>query len=104
MTAETIPLRRQLAILTILTVASFGFRLCPYFVGTSFLGQSETGEWSLWNASPVWAMFLLAFARCRLPWVGVLIPLIGYIITDILLQWILANRGLVTSSFAGRLT
>jgi hypothetical protein len=104
MSPDALSLRRQIAILTLLMVASFGFRLLPYFVGTSFVGQSQAGEWNLWNANPVWALFLLAFARCRIPWIGILIPLIGYIATDMVLEWILASRGLETSSITGRLT
>jgi hypothetical protein len=104
MSADPLPLRRQVTILAILMVASFGFRLVPYLVGTSFVGQSQAGEWNLWNANPVWALFLLAFARCRIPWIGILIPLIGYILTDLVLEWILASRGLATSSISGRLT
>jgi hypothetical protein len=104
MAADPLPLRRQIAILTILMVASFGFRLVPYFAGTTFVGQSQAGEWNLWNANPVWALFLLAFARCRIPWIGILVPLIGYIATDLVLEWVLASRGLATSSLSGRVT
>lgn len=98
MTTDRLPLARQVLILAGLMVLTFPFRLLPYWMEVH-----EGWLMCLWGASPVLAMFLLSVAQCRSRWIGVVLPLAGFIVTDLVIEAILRSRNLPTSTVSGRL-
>jgi hypothetical protein len=97
MHSERLPLAQQVALLAGLTAAAFSFRFLPYA-----FEEYQAWQMLLW-ASPVLAMFLLGVSKCRSYWLGLLLPMAGFIVSDIVIQVILTAQGKPTSSLAGRL-
>jgi hypothetical protein len=97
MPSERLTLSRQVLILTSLMAVVFPFRLLPYW-----LEVHDGWLMCLWGASPVLAMFLLSVANCQSRWVAVGLPLVGFILTDLIIETILVSRNLPSSSLRGR--
>ena len=99
---KSLTLRHQILILALLTIASFTFRLVPYFLENSDVALWFV-HWGIWGANPVLAMFLLCVVKGRSPWFSWTIPLLGFIVTDLIIYQILQARGLPSSSLLERL-
>jgi len=91
-------LTRQLTILTIFTIVGFSFRFLPYW-------KEEHQGWlmCIWGMNAVLPLFLLSVSKCRSTFWGYALPLLGFIVSDLIIQWILIAKGLDTSSLRGRL-
>lgn len=98
MNNERMPLSRQLTILTIFTIVGFGFRLLPYWKE-----QHESWLMCIWGMSAVMSVFMVSVSKSRSTFWGYALPLLGFIISDILIQWILIAKGMDTTSIRGRL-
>lgn len=98
MATDRLSLTRQVLLLAGLMVVTFPFRFLPYW-----MELHEGWLMCLWGASPVLAMFLVSVARCRSRWVGVALPLAGFVATDLVIELILRSRNLPSSTIGGRL-
>src|SRR4051812_1687733 len=98
MNNERTLLTRQLTVLTIFTIVGFGFRLLPYWKE-----QHEGWLMCIWGMSAVMSVFMVSVSKCRSPFWGYALPLLGFIISDVIIQWILIAKGMDTSSFLGRM-
>lgn len=98
MPSERLTLSRQVQILTGLMVLTFPFRFLPYWMEVH-----EGWLMCLWGASPVLAMFLLSVAKCQSRWIAVVLPLAGFIVTDLVIESMLRSRNLPASTLGGRL-
>lgn len=98
MPTERLSLSRQVLILASLMAVTFPFRFLPYA-----LEVHEGWLMCLWGASPVLAMFVLSVAKCRSWWIGVGLPLVGFVATDLVIEALLVSRNLPSSSWKGRL-
>jgi hypothetical protein len=94
---ERLSLRQQVGILAALAGPAFAFRFLPYTVE-----MHEGWMKHLWGATPVLTFFLLSVSKCRSYWVGMLIPMAGFVVSDIALEVMLAQKGWDTSSLRGR--
>jgi hypothetical protein len=98
MNTERMPLARQLTILTIFTIVGFAFRLLPYWKE-----QHEGWLMCIWGMSAVMSVFMVSVSKCRSTFWGYALPLAGFIVSDLIIQWILIAKGMNTSSIQGRL-
>ena len=98
MNTEHTLLTRQLTILTIFTIVGFAFRFLPYW-------KEEYQGWlmCIWGMNAVLPLFMVSVSKCRSPFWGYALPLLGFIVSDLIIQWILTAKGLETSSIRGRL-
>lgn len=89
---------KQLTILAIFTIVGFAFRLLPYWKE-----QHEGWLLCIWGANAVLPLFMVSIAKCKsLAWAYAL-PMIGFVVSDVIIQWILSAKNLPTSSLAGRM-
>lgn len=98
MNTERMPLSRQLTILTIFTIVGFSFRFLPYW-------KEQYQGWlmCIWGMNAVMPLFMVSVSKCRSTIIGYALPLLGFIVSDLIIQWILIAKGLDTSSIRGRL-
>lgn len=91
-------LSRQLTLLTILTMVGSTFRLLPYW-------KEEYNGWlfCIWGANAILPLFMVGVSKCKPIWWGYLIPFLGFIVSDLIIEWILKSRNLPGSSFQARL-
>lgn len=98
MNAERTTLRSTLMLLVLMTIVGFAMRLLPYWKETT-----DGWLWCIWGANAVLPLFMVNLAKNRsLVWAYVL-PMIGFVVTDLIIQQILQSRNLPTSSLGGRL-
>lgn len=98
MNADRTTLRRTLTLLVVMTILGFAARLLPYW-------KEETTGWlfCIWGANAVLPLFMVHLARNRSLFWAYAMPMIGFVVTDLLIQLILQARQLPTSSLSGRL-
>jgi hypothetical protein len=98
MNSERTQLSRQLTVLAIFTIAGSAFRFLPYW-------KEQHDGWLMcvWGANAVLPLFMLGISKCKsLAWAYVL-PMIGFVISDVVIQWMSEAKNLPTSSLSGRL-
>ena len=57
----------------------------------------------IWGMNAVLALFMVCVSKCRSPFWGCALPLIGFIVSDLIIQWIRTAKSLETSSISDRL-
>lgn len=89
---------RPVALLTIFTIVGSALRLLPYW-------KEEYQSWliCIWGASAILPLFMTGVAKVKPLYLGYIIPLIGFIVSDLLIEWVLKTRNLPGSSITGRL-
>lgn len=98
MNTERALLYRQLTILALFTIVGYSFRLLPYW-------KEEYQGWLLciWGMNAVLPLFMVSVSKCRSTFWGYALPLLGFVLSDLIIQWILTAKNLPTSSIQGRL-
>ncbi|HQR08903.1 MAG TPA: hypothetical protein PLN21_18930 [Gemmatales bacterium] len=98
MNNERTLLSRQLTVLTIFTIVGFSFRFLPYW-------KEQYQGWlmCIWGMNAVMPLFMVSVSKCCSTILGYALPLVGFIVSDLIIQWILIAKGMDTSSIRGRL-
>lgn len=90
---------QQLTVLSIFTIVGFAFRFLPYWKE-----QYDGWLFCIWGANAVLPLFMVCVSKSRsLVW-GYTLPMIGFIVSDLILQWIYSVQNLPKASLTGRLT
>lgn len=98
MNADRTLLKRQLTLLTVMAIVGFSFRFLPYW-------KEQYDGWlmCIWGANAVLPLLLVGISQSRsLVW-SYVIPLVGFVVSDLIIQWILHEKHLDTATIGGRL-
>lgn len=98
MNNERTLLTRQITVLAIFTIVGFSFRFLPYW-------KEQYQGWlmCIWGMNAVLPLFMVSVSKCRSTIMGYALPLVGFITSDLIIQWILIAKGMDSSSIRGRL-